>query len=74
MPNTRHLKSFCSECGSAVPSLQNEEDLLVVPAGSLDVPLEIKPNAHLFTASRATWDTDLETLQAFEGLPTLASD
>ncbi len=71
LANTRHIKSFCSECGSAVPSLQNEGKLLVVPAGSLDVSLEMKPKAHLFTASRAKWDEDLEELQAFKGLPTV---
>lgn len=69
LPNTRHVKSFCSYCGSAAPSIQNEGRLIVVPAGSLDVPVEIRPNAHLFTASRANWDENLESLQSFKGLP-----
>lgn len=43
--NTRHVKSFCSNCGSTIPSIQNEGKLIVVPAGSVDVPIEIKPNA-----------------------------
>tara|TARA_Y100000768_G_C23675920_1_gene539995 strand:- start:156 stop:563 length:408 start_codon:yes stop_codon:yes gene_type:complete len=67
--NTRHVKSFCSECGSAVPSIQNEGELTVVPAGSLDTPIDIKPNAHLFIGSKAKWEENLEVLQAFEGLP-----
>lgn len=67
--NTRHVKSFCTNCGSAVPSTQNEGRLIVVPAGSLDVPVELRPNAHLFTASRAIWEVELESLQEFEGLP-----
>ncbi len=66
---TRHVKSFCSICGSAVPSMQNDGRLIVVPAGSLDVPLEKRPNAHLFSASRASWDKDLESLPSFDGLP-----
>lgn len=69
LPNTRHIKSFCSECGSAVPSIQSEGELIVVPAGSLDVPIQIKPNAHLFVASKARWEENLEALQAFEGFP-----
>ena len=69
LPNTRHVKSFCANCGSAVPSIQNEGKLIVVPAGSLDVPIQIKPNAHLFSASKAEWEDGLDDLQSFEGLP-----
>lgn len=69
LPNTRHVKSFCENCGSALPSIQNEGSLLVVPAGSLDVPVNIRPSAHLFVASKAKWDEKLETLKSFEGLP-----
>ncbi|MBD65419.1 MAG: aldehyde-activating protein [Halobacteriovoraceae bacterium] len=69
LATTKHVKSFCSNCGSTVPSIQDEGKLIVVPAGSLDVPLEIRPNAHLFTASRAKWDKDLESLQSFKGFP-----
>ena len=35
VPLTRHEKSFCSECGSALPRIQMNGALLVVPAGSL---------------------------------------
>jgi len=69
LPNTRHVKSFCSHCGSAAPSIQNEGKLIIVPAGSLDAPLEIKPKAHLFMASKANWEEGLEALQSFDGLP-----
>ncbi|WP_417334772.1 GFA family protein [Halobacteriovorax marinus] len=69
LPSTRHVKSFCSKCGSALPSIQNNGELLVIPAGSLDTPITIKPNAHLFTDSRADWDNKLEALDSFTGLP-----
>lgn len=69
LAKTRHVKSFCTICGSAVPSIQSKGELIVVPAGSLDVPVEIRPNAHLFTASKAAWDEDLESLRSFKGLP-----
>lgn len=69
LPNTRHVKSFCSNCGSALPSIQNEGKLIVVPAGSLDSPVDIKPKAHLFMANKANWEEDLETVEKFEGLP-----
>lgn len=69
LPETRHRKSFCKKCGSALPSLQNKGALLVVPAGCLDSKLELKPQAHLFTASRASWDDSLETLKKFDRYP-----
>lgn len=69
LPGTRHAKSFCGICGSALPNLQSNGKLLVVPAGSLDTPLELKPNAHLFCSSRASWDIELETIKKFNQLP-----
>lgn len=69
LPSTRHVRSFCAVCGSAVPSVLAGAGLLVVPAGSLDSKVDIKPNAHLFAASRANWDHGLEQVPSFEGLP-----
>ena len=69
VPSTRHEKSFCSECGSALPRVQMNGALLVVPAGSLDSPLETRPDAHIFVASRATWDRHLEDIPQIDELP-----
>jgi hypothetical protein len=69
LPNTRHAKSFCMECSSSLPSLQMEGKLLVVPAGSLDTDLDMKPNAHLFCASKAAWEKDLDGITKFETFP-----
>lgn len=69
LPGTRHSKGFCTVCGSALPYLQNGDGMLVVPAGSLDGPVPVKPNAHLFIASRADWDEGLESVPKFDGLP-----
>ena len=70
LPSTRHSRSFCSVCGSAVPTQQIANGLLVVPAGSLDSNLTNKPNAHLFVSSRASWDHELEQVFCYEGFPT----
>nr|WP_299791730.1 hypothetical protein [uncultured Marivita sp.] len=43
--------------------------MLVVPAGSLDSPIDIRPNAHISHASRADWDNDLDSIQRIDGLP-----
>jgi hypothetical protein len=69
VPSTRHEKSFCSECGSAVPRVQMNGALLVVPAGSLDSPIETRPDAHIFVASRANWDRCLEDVPQIDELP-----
>lgn len=69
LPGTRHARSFCSICGSALPSVQMDGALLVVPAGSLDGAVPRMPDAHIFTASRANWDSALERVPLREGLP-----
>jgi len=69
LPDTRHQKAFCKACGSALPNLQMEGKLLVVPAGSLDSPVAPPPAGHVFTASRAEWDDRLEEVQEFETFP-----
>ncbi|WDE08080.1 GFA family protein [Thalassomonas viridans] len=69
LPQTRHVKSFCLTCGSAMPNVQMDGQLLVVPAGSLDVKVSNKPDAHIFVASKANWDDNLENVARMETFP-----
>ncbi len=69
IPSTRHFKSFCEVCGAAVPNEQMDGKLLVVPAGSLDSEIAIRPNAHIFCSSKACWDEGFEVLKKFEKFP-----
>jgi hypothetical protein len=69
LPSTRHSKCFCSICGSALPSLQRDGALLVVPAGSLDSKVNVRADAHIFMSSRAAWDDRLHEIPVVEGLP-----
>jgi hypothetical protein len=69
LPSTQHCKSFCSICGSALPSVQMGGTLLVVPAGSLNTDVPIRPDAHIFASSRATWDHDLEMIPSVARIP-----
>lgn len=69
VPNTRHEKSFCIECGSALPCVQMDGALLAVPAGSLDGALDMRPTAHICFADRAQWDSQLESIPKIDGLP-----
>lgn len=72
LPETKHVKSFCSECGSALPSEQMNGELLVVPAGSLDTEISIKPTAHIFLSSKAAWSDKLDLVQKFEKFPSIS--
>jgi hypothetical protein len=49
--------------------LQKQGKMIVVPAGSLNSDVLIRPNAHIFMASRAKWDESLEGVPMLEGLP-----
>ncbi|WP_092616853.1 GFA family protein [Roseospirillum parvum] len=69
LPETRHQKSFCIKCGSALPSVQSEGSLLVVPAGSIDGVIDTPPSAHICFASRAAWYEGLEDIPKLDGLP-----
>lgn len=66
---TNHAKSFCPQCGSAVPTLQMGGSLLVVPAGSLDSSPNITPKGHIFFESRAVWDNELEKIPHYPQQP-----
>lgn len=68
LPGTRHNKSFCKLCGSALPNTQIP-GLLVVPAGCLDTEITMLPMARIFSSGKAAWGEGLEEVPKFEGLP-----
>jgi len=69
LPGTRHQKSFCSTCGSAVPSIDADSGMMTIPAGCLDSPVSLRPDAHICCVDRAEWDRQLEQVPTFAGLP-----
>jgi hypothetical protein len=69
LPSTRHSRSFCATCGSALPLMQMNGKLLVVPAGSLNSEITVRPDAHIFISSRAAWDDALEKIPTFAEFP-----
>jgi hypothetical protein len=48
----RGKRSFCSMCGSKVPTVNHEAGQVYMPAGALEGELGIRPQMHLFAASR----------------------
>jgi len=64
-----HMKAFCLTCGSALPNLQMDGKLLMVPAGSLDTQISIVPNAHIYWGEKADWDASLECIPKLDKGP-----
>jgi len=70
LEGTHFARTFCSVCGSNVPTDAKARNLVVVPAGCLDTDVDITGQAHLFTGSKGNWDEGLDKVPAFEGMPT----
>jgi hypothetical protein len=69
VPDSRNEKCFCSQCGSPLPNARPDQGLLMVPAGSLDSRIDLRPEAHIHMASKAAWDRDLERVPLLDGSP-----
>lgn len=67
VPGARHVRAFCERCGGALPVVQGR--MVVVPAGCLDSPVELRPQAHIFCASGADWEEGLGEAPRFDALP-----
>ncbi|WP_230874741.1 GFA family protein [Methylomonas sp. LL1] len=65
----RFTRQFCSECGSQVARFVPELNGVVVPAGSLDDEIPIKPQARIFWHSRTDWSCDGDTLPRYAEYP-----
>ncbi|MFQ5698702.1 MAG: GFA family protein [Myxococcota bacterium] len=60
-------RPFCSTCGSVVPVAGG--DPVFVPAGCLDDDPGVRPQAHIFAASRAPWHEIRDALPQFAAYP-----
>ncbi|OXX35676.1 MULTISPECIES: GFA family protein [unclassified Vibrio] len=68
-PNSLHTKSFCQNCGSALPVFVESINSVVVPAGSLDSEVLISPTAKIFVAYSASWSKNISSVPNFDELP-----
>lgn len=65
----RFTNAFCATCGARLPRQLPNSDAVIIPAGSLDVPAPMKPEARVFYGSRTSWSCDAGELPAYEELP-----
>lgn len=71
LPGARYFGvAFCSLCGSNVPRKSVERNVAVVPAGALDSDPGVRPSAHIFVGSKASWFEITGNLPQFQEMPT----
>lgn len=50
-------REFCRICGSVAPMVLDDMGMVIVPAGNLEDDPGIRPTAHMFVGSKASWYT-----------------
>ena len=61
-------RAFCSLCGSPLYArLDTKPEHIRVRLGTLDTPLEEKPQAHIYANSKAHWDAIADDLPQYPG-------
>lgn len=68
---TGFRSDFCSHCGSPVPNPLREVPYYWAPAGLLDRSAGLEIGAHLFVASKASWDAIPSNGHQYETMPDL---
>ena len=61
----RFTNLFCATCGGRLPRQRTDAPVVVIPAGSLDQEVPIKPQARIFSGSRAGWSCEGDALPAY---------
>jgi hypothetical protein len=65
----RFANQFCDICGGRLPRQPPDSDTVLIPAGSLDDEAPIRPQARIFTGSRASWSCYGDDLPVHDGAP-----
>ena len=61
----RFARQFCTTCGSPLPRVVPDTDIVILPAGTLDSEPTIKPQARIFWDSRASWSCSGDDLPVY---------
>ena len=64
---------FCSVCGSPVPNRLRDTDKIWVPAGLLPGDIDFRIVAHIYTGSKASWETVLHDGKQHNKMPDFES-
>ena len=64
------FRTFCKQSGSPLYSRRpSQPELLRLRIGTLDTPVEVKPIAHIFVGSKASWDEIHGDIPQYEERP-----
>ena len=63
------VATFCGTCSSPMPVVFADRGVAMVPAGALDQDPGIRPQAHIFVASKAPWFEITDEPPQFEEMP-----
>lgn len=69
LSSARERRSFCALCGSKVPRVEHDTQRVFMPAGALEGELGIRPQLHMFTASRPQWHPLTDSLPRHDAYP-----
>jgi hypothetical protein len=65
----RFTNNFCAICGSRLPRQAKDTDSVIIPAGALDDEAPIKPQARIYSGSRASWSCTDDELAVYQEYP-----
>ena len=65
----RFTNNFCGICGSRLPRVAKDIGAVIIPCGSLDDDVPIKPQARIFYGSRASWSCTGDGLPLYPESP-----
>ena len=68
-PPRSYGTDFCTSCGSLLPTVVPEADLVLIQAGALEAPLAPLPGVHIYVGSKADWDDITDALPEFDEMP-----
>ncbi len=71
LPEARRFTyAFCRLCGSSMPRCDPNGGPVGIPMGSLDDDPGMRPQAHIFVASKAPWYEIADDLPQYAEYPT----
>jgi hypothetical protein len=67
MPDAKsYCSAFCTTCGSKMPWLTRDGGFYLVPLGTLDDELAVRPERNIYWGSRADWYIESSEVPRFE--------
>ncbi len=61
--------AFCNQCGSSLPWASKGGNVIIIPAGTLDDEVDIKPDKNIYCSSDATWYVEAADLPKHAAMP-----